>query len=358
MEPQQIKELILKELPTLMQQDSSLREWVLNIGRTQFADKVVTESRFDQMMRVIQQKIEEDRQSREEQTCQWEENQRKWEENQRKWEENQRKWEENQRQWEENQRQLLELERKSDERWEENQRQLLELERKSNERWEENQRQLLELERKSNERWEENQRQLLELGRKSDERWEENQRQLLELERKSNERWEENQRKWEENQRKWDANQQVINQMLESIRKLDKKYDQTLGALGTRWGLHSEDTFRNALSGILQEFPSGVEVIHVNEFDNTGEVFGRPDQVELDLIIRNGRLLIAEIKSSMSRGEMYLFERKARFYERRHQRTAQRLIVISPMVDKKAQEIAAKLGITVYSYTDEVELTE
>ena len=297
MEPQQIKELILKELPTLMQQDSSLREWVLNIGRTQFADKVVTESRFDQMMRVIQQKIEEDRQSREEQTCQWEENQRKWEENQRKWEENQRQWEENQR-------------------------------------------------------------QLLELERKSDERWEENQRQLLELERKSNERWEENQRKWEENQRKWDANQQVINQMLESIRKLDKKYDQTLGALGTRWGLHSEDTFRNALSGILQEFPSGVEVIHVNEFDNTGEVFGRPDQVELDLIIRNGRLLIAEIKSSMSRGEMYLFERKARFYERRHQRTAQRLIVISPMVDKKAQEIAAKLGITVYSYTDEVELTE
>jgi hypothetical protein len=276
MEPQQIKELILKELPTLMQQDSSLREWVLNIGRTQFADKVITESRFDQMMRVIQQKIEKD-------SHQWEENQRKWEENQRK--------------WEENQRQLLELERKSEERWEAGQRQLLELERKSDERW-------------------------------------------------------------EAGQRQWEANQQVINEMLESIRKLDKKYDQTLGALGTRWGLHSEDTFRNAISGILQEFPSGLEVIHVNEFDNTGEVFGRPDQVELDLIIQNGKLLIAEIKSSLSRGDMYLFERKARFYERRHQRTAHRLIVISPMVDKKAQEVAAKLGITIYSYTDEVELAE
>jgi hypothetical protein len=290
MEPQQIKELILKELPALMQQDSGLREWVLNIGRTQFADKAITESRFDQMMRVIQQKIEEDRQSREEQTRQWDENQRKWDENQRKWDENQLKWDENQR-------------------------------------------------------------QLLELERKSDERWEEGQRQFAEMKRESDERWEAGQRKWEENQ-------QVINQMLESIRKLDKKYDQTLGALGTRWGLHSEDTFRNAISGILQEFPSGVEVIHVNEFDNTGEVFGRPDQVELDLIIQNGKLLIAEIKSSMSRGDMYLFERKARFYEKRHQRTAHRLIVISPMVDKKAQEVAAKLGITVYSYTDEVELME
>ncbi|NJO17790.1 MAG: hypothetical protein HC877_19285 [Thioploca sp.] len=64
-----------------------------------------------------------------------------------------------------------------------------------------------------------------------------------------------------------------------------------------------------------------MEVIHVNEFDDSSEVFGRPDQIELDLIIRNGNLLIAEIKSSMSRGDMYLFERKAHFYEKRRQRT-------------------------------------
>ncbi|NJO16966.1 MAG: DUF3782 domain-containing protein [Thioploca sp.] len=280
MEPQQLKELILKELPTLIQQDSSLREWVLTIGRTQFAEQAATESRFDQMMQIIQQQLAEIRQLRETQ--------------ERKWEAQERKWDEQNRKWDENQRQLRELEQKSDERWEANQRQWREIKRESDERWE--------------------------------------------------------------------ANQRVINEMLESIRhldnKIDKKYDQTLGALGTRWGLHSEDTFRNAISGILQEFPSGVEVIHVNEFDDTGEVFGRPDQIELDLIIRNGQLLIVEIKSSMSRGDMYLFERKARFYENRHQRTAQRLIVISPMVDNKAQEVAAKLGITVYSYTDEVELTE
>lgn len=256
MEAQQIKELILKELPILIQQDRSLREWVLNIGRTQFADQATTESRFDQMMQIIQQQLLENQQIREEQN---------------------QKWEEQNRKWEKTQQQLLELERKNEERW-------------------------------------------------------------------------------EANQRKWEANQAVINQMLESIRKLDKKYDQTLGALGARWGLHSEETFRNAMSGILQEFPNDVEVIHVNEFDDTGEVFGRPDQIELDLIIRNGKLLIAEIKSSMSRGEMYLFERKARFYEKRHQRTAQRLIVISPMVDKRARDVAAKLGITVYSYTDEVDL--
>ena len=107
---------------------------------------------------------------------------------------------------------------------------------------------------------------------------------------------------------------------------------------------------------VVQKMPS--RVIHVNEFDDAGEVFGRPDQVELDLIIRNSQLLIAEIKSSISRGEMYLFERKARFYEKKHQRTAQRLIVISPMVGKRSQEVAAKLGITVYSYMDELKFTD
>jgi hypothetical protein len=331
METQQLKELILKELPTLMQQDSSLREWVLNIGRTQFADKAVTESRFDQMMRIIQQQMQEDRQLREEQARRWEENQQQLRELERKsderWEQIQNEWQEGRRKWEANQQQLRELECKSDERWQEGQR-----------KWEENQQRWLELQRESDERWQEGQR-----------KWEKNQQRWLELQRESDERWQEGQRKWE-------ANQQVINNMLKSIRNLDKKYDQTLGALGARWGLHSEDTFRNAIRGILQEFP--VEVTHVNDFDDSSEVFGRPDQVELDLIISNGKLLIAEIKSSLSRGEIYLFERKARFYEKKYQCTAHRLIVISPMVDKKAQEIAAKLGITIYSYTDEVDLNE
>ena len=62
-------------------------------------------------------------------------------------------------------------------------------------------------------------------------KWEENQRQWLELKRESDKRWEENQHQWE-------ANQQIINQMLESIHKLDNKYDQTIGTLSTRWGLH------------------------------------------------------------------------------------------------------------------------
>jgi len=34
-------------------------------------------------------------------------------------------------------------------------------------------------------------------------------------------------------------------------------------------------------------------------YDEQGEVFGHPDQIELDIIIKNGLLLICELKSSI-----------------------------------------------------------
>ncbi len=98
-----------------------------------------------------------------------------------------------------------------------------------------------------------------------------------------------------------------------------------------------------------------MQVINVNEYDDQGEVFGRPDQVELDVIIKNGLLLICELKSSIDKAGMYILERKARFYELRHQRTANRLIVISPMIDARARKVAERLGIDTYGDPTEVE---
>jgi len=96
-------------------------------------------------------------------------------------------------------------------------------------------------------------------------------------------------------------------------------------------------------------------VLNVNEYDDQGTVFGRPDQIELDVIIQNGLLLICELKSSIDKAGMYIFERKARFYEQRHQRTANRLIVISPMIDARARQVAQRLGIETYGDSLEVQ---
>jgi hypothetical protein len=157
----------------------------------------------------------------------------------------------------------------------------------------------------------------------------------------------------EENSRKWQQNQTQITRMLDAIEALARKHDSTLGALGARWGLHTEQSFRNALAGILEN-SFGVDVLNITEFDDTGEVFGRPDQVELDVIIQDGTLILCEIKASMSKADMYAFERKVRYYEKHHARKADRMLVISPMVETRAQQIAKTLGIEVYSNADVV----
>ncbi|MEW5803706.1 MAG: DUF3782 domain-containing protein [bacterium] len=182
---------------------------------------------------------------------------------------------------------------------------------------------------------------------------EEQTRKWDEQNKKWKEEKEEQNRKWDEQNKKWWENQKHIDKQYEEIKSLNRKHDQTIGALGARWGLYIEESFRNALAGILKDSFS-VQVTHITEFDDKGEVFGRPDQVEVDLIIKNGLLIISEIKSSMSKSDMYTFERKARFYERSHECKANRLIVISPMVDDKAKNVASQLGIEVYSHAEDV----
>ena len=148
--------------------------------------------------------------------------------------------------------------------------------------------------------------------------------------------------------------QEQTDQTLAEIQKANRKYDSAIGALGSRWGLHSEASFRNTLKGIL-ETSFGVEVLNLNDFDHDGEVFGRPDQVEVDVIIKNGSVILCEIKSSMSKPDMYIFDRKVAYYEKHHHRTVDRKLVISPMVDQRAIPVAENLGIEIFSYADSIE---
>lgn len=199
---------------------------------------------------------------------------------------------------------------------------------------------IAEARRQSDVRWAEHRRESEQRWReqlaKLDEKWEAQQKRI-------DERWQAQQR---ESESRWSKNQ-------EEHEFLMRRLDNNISALGARWGLRSEASFRNALRGILGE-TFGVEVVHVNEYDDEGIVFGRPDQVELDLIIRDGTLILCEIKSSMSKGDVSLFERKARFYESRHGRTADRMVIISPMVDDAAQALARKVGMEIYSHAEDV----
>jgi len=180
--------------------------------------------------------------------------------------------------------------------------------------------------------------------------------QILDELRRDRER---NDRKWEEqhaadkrereeqraaDRREWEAHIQDNKRLSETVARLER----TFGAIGARWGLDTERSFREALAGILEK-SFGVAVVNVNEFDEEGTVFGHPEQVELDVVIYNGTLILIEIKSSFSKADIYIFERKVRFYERRHGRKAQRRIAISPMIDPRAREAGKQLGMELYA---------
>ena len=80
----------------------------------------------------------------------------------------------------------------------------------------------------------------------------------------------------EEQARKRDANQEELRWLHEEIMAQAKKHDRSIGALGARWGTPSEQAFRDALAGILEE-NFGVQAISVIEYDDRGEVFGLAD---------------------------------------------------------------------------------
>ncbi len=162
----------------------------------------------------------------------------------------------------------------------------------------------------------------------------------------------EQRQRWDEQNRKWDEQNRKNNELLEEIKLSRSRQDQGIGALGARWGIASEHSFRAALKGILEK-SFGVEVLNINEFDDQGIVFGVPDQVEIDIIIKNGMVILCELKSSMSKSDMYTFDRKVRYYEQRHQRPVQRRLAISPMIHPAARAVAEKLGIEMFGYAED-----
>jgi hypothetical protein len=339
---QEIREIIRRELPRLLTEDPELYNWVWTIVHEHSFSRAETESRFDKV-------LDEMRQSREEWMRRWEENERRWQENERRWKQ---QWEEDRRRWEENAR----LWRENEERWRENEARWKQQWEEDRRRWEENARLWRENEERWKQQWEEDRR-----------RWEENARLWRENEARWKQQWEEDRRRWEENQqqiralleevqRQGEELQRMgkeIQRQGEEVQRVDRRIDQTIGALGARLGMMSEETFRNALRGILEE-NFGVKVERVQYKDESGEVFGRPDQVELDVVIYDGQMLVCEIKSSASRADVYAFERKVRSYEKRVGRKADRAILISPMIENT--ELARTLGIEVYTRAEDVRL--
>jgi hypothetical protein len=134
----------------------------------------------------------------------------------------------------------------------------------------------------------------------------------------------------------------------ELLRRLDAK----IGALGRRWGLLSEAAFREGMYELLT--PYGFRVERFWARDEEGFVFGRPEQIEIDLLVRNETTIAAEIRSSVSKADVWVFLRKVEFLERLLNRKIDRKAIISPFVDDDALEFAQKTEVEVFTAPEEL----
>ena len=180
--------------------------------------------------------------------------------------------------------------------------------------------------------------------KEQEKRWEEN-----------NKRWEENNKRWEEAYKRFEA---IERKLLEHDKKfealmrrmdlLEKRIDRKITMLGARWGLETEKSFRRAVKGLVEEVLGRGKVEKWKFYDEKGEVYGYPSEVEIDLLIKDEVHILVEVKASASSGDVVELWRIGGLYQR-VTGIRPRLVIITPFIDERAMKTAKELGVEVYT---------
>ncbi len=131
--------------------------------------------------------------------------------------------------------------------------------------------------------------------------------------------------------------------MIEGFKLLRRHID----ALGARWGLMAEEAFREGVKGVVERYFGG-KVERWSYRDEEGVVFGYPAVVEADIVISDGEHILMEIKSSVSRADVFELWKIGHLYER-VKGVRPRLAIVSPFVREEAKRAAEELGIELYT---------
>ena len=121
-----------------------------------------------------------------------------------------------------------------------------------------------------------------------------------------------------------------------------------ISALGARWGLMAEEAFREGLRGVLEK-ELGLKVERWTAYDERGRVYGYPSEVEVDVVVRDNKVMLIEISSHVRASDVSHFKRKAELYEEKTGRKPSRLMIVTPFIEEKAVEASKELGIEVYT---------
>ena len=146
----------------------------------------------------------------------------------------------------------------------------------------------------------------------------------------------------------WDSVNKLsieIKMLREDFNRISTNLMLRMEALGARWGVLSENAFREGMRYIVEKYFGGY-VSRWSYHDDDGFVYGVPSIVDVDVLIKDKKHILVEIKSRIDRSDVAIFKKKAELYKKINN-VEPELVMISPYVTDSAIKLAEKLNIRI-----------
>ena len=143
-----------------------------------------------------------------------------------------------------------------------------------------------------------------------------------------------------------EAQKRTEQAMLAGFHDLNRRF----GVLGSRWGDGAEEAFRQGLIETVRGL--GYTVEHYHGQDPEGFINYTARSFDLDVLVRDGEVVVAEIKSNASGPDVTEFLRCVQLFERQTGRQATKRILIAVTLQRAALERAQQLGVIVATNWD------
>lgn len=170
-----------------------------------------------------------------------------------------------------------------------------------------------------------------------------------------NRRFEAVDRRFEDMNRRFEAVDRRFEEMRvdfkEAIATTIKALSTKMDTIGSRWGIMAEGSFRATLHEIISGL--GFTATKWKEMDD-GKFFLFPREVEIDILIKDGRTIALEVKSSLTISEVEGFERAVRFYEEKEKKKVDEKIILAIYAYPGVKEYASRMGIKIISEPEEI----
>ena len=140
----------------------------------------------------------------------------------------------------------------------------------------------------------------------------------------------------------------------QAIKNLDVKVDRMtikIDTLGARWGIFAESAIRNTLRELLTKHLDVEEVVEWKVHDKDGIVFGYPQDIQIDFLIKNGIEYLGEIKSSAGSADVTVLSRKAKFYTQITGKCP-KVLLVAVDINEEAKKSCDKLNIQFITHDD------